>query len=128
MITGVVTADREAVIRLVVRGPGGREARTTAVVDTGFNGWLSLPRSLIERLRLPWRERESALLADGNESLFDIHEGRAIWDRGLRRIPIHAADATPLVGMSLLAGYELKVQVRVGGKVTIKSLPRRKSG
>ena len=31
MITGIVTADREAVIRLVVRGPAGREEVVDAV-------------------------------------------------------------------------------------------------
>jgi hypothetical protein len=34
-------------------------------------------------------------------------------------------DATPLVGMALLRGYEYKMQVRARGKVTIKRLPRR---
>jgi predicted aspartyl protease len=38
MITGVVTADREAVIRLTVRGPVGQEHEVEAVIDTGFDG------------------------------------------------------------------------------------------
>jgi len=37
MITGVVTADREAVIRLSVRGPTDQEHEVEAVIDTGFD-------------------------------------------------------------------------------------------
>jgi len=38
---------------------------------------------------------------------------------------VDEADADPLVGMRLLKGHELKMQVRYRGKVTIKRLPRR---
>jgi len=38
VITGVVTADREAVIGLVVRGPAGQEQQIESVVDPGFDG------------------------------------------------------------------------------------------
>jgi clan AA aspartic protease len=122
MITGLVTAEREAIIRLLVRGPLGLPQRIEAVVDTGFDGWLSLPPSLIALLGLPWRRRGRAFLADGSESLFDIYEGTVVWNRRRRRIPVDEADTSPLVGMALLNGYELNVQVRTSGKVTIKPL------
>ena len=64
MITGVVTADRQATIRLAVRGPAGDELAIEAAIDTGFNGWLSLPPSSISQPGLPWRQRARALLAD----------------------------------------------------------------
>ena len=76
MIRGVVTADCEAVIRLVVRGPAGQEQEVDAVVDTGFDGWFSLPPALIAQLELEWRRRGRALLADGSECVFDIYEVR----------------------------------------------------
>ena len=37
MITGTVTSHREAIIRLIVRGPSGQEEEIEAVIDTGFN-------------------------------------------------------------------------------------------
>ena len=70
MITGVVTANREAIIRLAVRGPAGVEQQIEAVVDTGFDGWLSLAPALIALLGWPWRRRGRALLADGSECVF----------------------------------------------------------
>jgi clan AA aspartic protease len=122
MISGVVTA-REGRIRLKVRGPRGREREIEAVVDTGYTAWLSLPPDQITALGLRWQSIGRGILADGSECLFDVYEARVVWDRRTRRILVDEADTTPLVGMALLAGYELKMQVRARGKVTIKRLP-----
>ena len=123
MITGVVTANREAVIRLAVRSPAGAERHIEVVVDTGFDGWLSLPPALIGLLELQWRRRGRALLADGSECVFDIYDGTVVWDGRLLRVPVDEASTAPLVGMALLHGYELNLQVWNGGSVTIKVLP-----
>jgi len=123
MITGIVTAYRQAIIRLTVRGPEGQEQEIEAVIDTGFDGSLTLPPPLIAALGLVWRRRGRALLADGSESLFDIHEAIVVWDGEPRRIAVDTADIDPLVGMSLLYGFELTVQARDGGSVAIKPLP-----
>jgi clan AA aspartic protease len=125
MITGVVTASRQAIIRLTVRGPERQEQEIDAVIDTGFDGTLTLPPALIATLGLVWRRRGRALLADGSESLFDIYETIVIWDGEPRRIAVDEADIDPLVGMFLLYGYELIVQVMEGGAVIIQPLPQR---
>jgi predicted aspartyl protease len=80
MISGVVTAEREAVILLIVHGPAGQQEEIPAVIDTGFDGSLSLPSATIARLGLAWRSRGRALLADGSESIFDIYEAIVMWD------------------------------------------------
>ena len=123
MIAGTVTANREAVIRLTVQGPARRKQGIDVVIDTGFDGWPSLPPALIALLGLPWRRRGRAILADGSDTLFDIYEATVLWDGRPRRIPVDEAAAAPLAGMALLSGYELRVQVRPRGKVTIKPLP-----
>ncbi len=100
MITGVVSAYLEALVRLTVRSPGGQEQEIETVIDTGFDGTLSLPPTLIAALGLPWRRRGRALLADGRESLFDMYEATIVWDGTPRRIAVDAADTDPLLGMA----------------------------
>ncbi len=126
MIAGTVSANHEAIIPFTVVGPTGRKRRVNAVIDTGFDRWLTLPPALIAQLGLPFRRRDRMVLADGSLCVFDLHEATVLWDGRQRRITVHKADATPLVGMALLEGYQLNMQVRVGGKVTLKPLPRRR--
>jgi clan AA aspartic protease len=123
MIRGLVTADHEAIIRFLVRGPSGQRQHVEALVDTGFNGWLTLPPGIINSLGLPWRRRGRALLADGSDSIFDNFEGTVVWDRRHRIIAVDEVDTVPLVGMALMRGYELNVQIRSRGKMIIKPLP-----
>jgi clan AA aspartic protease len=128
MITGVVNSDLEATIRLIVRGADGHKRRITAVIDTGFDGWLSLPSAVIADLGLVWDRQTYATLADGSDVLFDIYLGVVVWNRRRRFIAIDEAETTPLVGTALLADFAMTAQFRPRGRVTITALGRRRSG
>ncbi|MEX2219373.1 MAG: hypothetical protein WD749_11530 [Phycisphaerales bacterium] len=54
MIVGSVQPSGDAVVPVRVRGPRNKPAEFGAVVDTGFNGWLVLPRDAIQSLALPF--------------------------------------------------------------------------
>ncbi|HVC92741.1 MAG TPA: hypothetical protein VND64_03575 [Pirellulales bacterium] len=124
MITGIVESD-EARIRLKVKGPLGKEQEVEAVVDTGYTASLTLPPALITALHLPWQSLDRGTLADGSECLFDVYEAKVVWDGQVRHVLIDEADTAPLVGMDLLRGYELKMQVRARGNLSIRRLPSR---
>jgi clan AA aspartic protease len=119
VITGTVQA-REGRIRLRVRGSRRQEREIDAVIDTGYTASLSLPPSLIASLGLRWKSSGRGLLADGSECLIDIYLAQVLWDGNERRVLVDEADTDPLIGMALLRGYELNMQVRSRGKVTIK--------
>lgn len=119
MITGIVNADFEPIIPLSVFGFDGKIYTQDAVIDTGFNGWLSLPTDLITRLNLRWKRRGRAILGDGSECVFNVYEAVVVWDGVPLTIPIDEADSEPLVGMSLMEGYQLMVQVFEGGSVEL---------
>jgi len=121
MITGTVNADYEAVIRLFVQGPAGPAHEVDAIIDTGFNGFLTLPPALVTALGLMRRSRGRALLANGSEELFDIYGVTVLWDGQQRYVEADAVETTPLVGMSLLDGYDLYIQVADGGQVVIQA-------
>lgn len=122
MLVGVVNTRWEARVRLPVKGADGVEHAVDAIVDTGFTGSLTLPTAVIARLGLPWRTRGTAELADGSIDEFDIHTGIVIRNGKPRHILVEAAETTPLVGMRLLRGCDLRVQVIKGGRVTIDAL------
>jgi clan AA aspartic protease len=119
---GHVTVGREAVLSLSVHGPLGRRLRVRAVIDTGFSGWLTLPKPLISRLQLPWRQIDIATLADGSNTAFDTYYATVTWDRRRRKIVVDAADTGPLLGMAMLEGYEVNIQVRRNGVVMLSKL------
>jgi clan AA aspartic protease len=101
MITGSVNENREATIRLLVRGAQGQEQEIEAIIDTGFTGFLSLPSPLIASLGLTWRGYAQAILADGSLRQFDVYAATVIWDGRARSVETDAADTDPLVGMAL---------------------------
>ena len=123
MITGTVNKYLDAIIELPVYDIRGQLQSVSTVVDTGFDGEMTLPAGSIKALGLPFRRSSLTLLADGSESEFDIHEAVVEWDGQPRRILVDTAETDPLLGMALLEDYELRVQVRRGGRVFITALP-----
>jgi predicted aspartyl protease len=61
MITGVVTANHEATIPLVVHGAHGQQETIDAVIDMGFTGSVTLPLMLITAPGLSWRGRQRVM-------------------------------------------------------------------
>lgn len=122
MIVGAMNTHREAIVRLVVIGPQGRTREIEAVLDTGYTGSLTLPSTVVSDLDLPFRGRGSAVLGDGSESEFDIHQATLAWAGQQRMAVIDVAETDPLLGMGLLLGHELTVQVIAGGPVTLSQL------
>jgi predicted aspartyl protease len=105
MMQGRVNQRCEAVVSIAVRG-GGKIKSVDAVIDTGFNGFLSLPIAIIMELGLPWN-----------------YHAEVIWNGQYREIEINAAETEPLLGMRMLKGYRLQVDAIEGGLVTIEMLP-----
>ncbi len=122
MITGIVNSYSEATVQSPTYDVQGQVQTILTVVDTGFDGAMTLPASMIQSLGLPFVRSSRTLLADGRESLFDIHEALVIWGGLPRRVLVDTAETDPLLGMALLEDYELRVQVRSGG-VFITALP-----
>ena len=123
MMTGAVNPELEALLQLTVRDAGGQPRSVPAVIDTGFNGFLTLPPTLIATLGLPWLCRQEGQLADGSVQAFDVYVATVDWDGQPRSVEVDAAEAQPLIGMGLMQGSELRIQVRPGGSVTIEGMP-----
>lgn len=123
MITGLVTGMPQALVRLRLRGPQGVEAELEAVVDTGFSEEFAVSRTWVEALKLPYQEDHEIILADGSVIPVTLHQGVVLWDGQERDVVVHCLEGEPLIGMSLLDGHLLSMQVVDGGAVTIVPLP-----
>ena len=123
MIPGVVNGNLEATIRLVIRGSGGQEQEIAAVIDTGFNGFLTLSPALVRQLGLPHIGQSRVLLANGREEILDLYEVTLLWDGQWRTVETDATDTDALVGMSLLYRYSIYVEAVTGGQIVIDVLP-----
>ena len=123
MFQGAVNGEGEAVLHLVVLSDQGQVLQAEVVVDTGYTGTLTLPPSLISKLRLPLNGKSLAVLADGSEIICETYDGTVIWHGQQLQIRIDAVDSDPLLGMDLLYGSKLTIEVMEGGEVLIQELP-----
>jgi predicted aspartyl protease len=123
VIRGVVNSRNQATLRVRLRGPGGVESDLDAIVDSGCSLTLTLPVSLAATLGLVRRTGGNARLADGSTSYFDNFSPEVSWDGVWRTVLVSALGKTPLLGMGLMAGHKLGIEVVPGGSVEIIPLP-----
>jgi clan AA aspartic protease len=126
MIEGIVNHRLEPTIRLVIRNAAGGDHEIEAFIDTGFAGALTLPRSVVAALNLPWSSRSTILLGDGGKVYSDVHAAIILWDGNLRHIRVEVADTLPLAGMKLIEGYDVHIEAVAGGRVVMEPLPAKK--
>jgi clan AA aspartic protease len=117
----VVSDGREATVSLKVIGAGSdRDSSNIQVaIDTGFTGHLKLPPETVRSLSLPERGFVEVELADGGMATLGVYEARVLWHWRPLRVPVYEADGAPLIGMSLLRGSTLTIEVIPRGAVTI---------
>jgi len=123
MILGNVNNNREAIVQIVIVGNNNKRQLVRAVIDTGFTASLTLPPDVILTLELVCFAQQEGVLGNGEVHLFDVYEGSIIWDGQVKTIEINESNSDPLIGMSLLEGYELRIESIAGGSVTIQALP-----
>ena len=120
MIEGGVNSAHEAVVTLPIQGQAG-QTLVDAVVDTGFNRFLTLPPAMVTELGLALTGVNRVVLADGSEVTFLSYGVTVLWDGRTRDVVAYAADTTPLIGMALLESHSLYVEIEDGGRVVIQA-------
>ncbi|MEO8498008.1 MAG: clan AA aspartic protease [Planctomycetota bacterium] len=121
MIRGTIR-NREAVIELEVSGPGQTASKVEAVIDTGYNGYLTLPYDLVAALQLAFAGYRRGTLADGSVTRLNVYLASVMWHGQQKDVLISQTTGAPLIGMSLLEGSRLTMDVTDGGAVTIEAL------
>jgi clan AA aspartic protease len=122
-VIGRVTTGGEAKVALVVRSGEGREREIESLVDTGFNGSLALPTHRIDKLGLSLVGRERMLLASGDLHFTRTYRAFVELDGQVYSVRV-VEGGEPLIGMTLLWGYDLHVQCKAGGSVVVEAHSR----
>ena len=102
MMTGMINDSKEAVLKVQIGGPAGQKFDAEAIIDTGFNGTLSLPPEVITSLGLLLRGSRYVTLGDGSTVLLHIYRATVIWDGQPRPVQVMATENVALIGMSPL--------------------------
>lgn len=123
MIGGRVSAELEAIFPVTLVDANGNRPELDFVIDTGFSGALSLPLSWIKAMDYRWWRSTRSVLADGSVIDVEVYEGTIEWLGHLRTVPIDATEGDLLLGMELLQGCELNIQIISGGSVQIRPIP-----
>ena len=123
MITGHVGQDRKAIIPIDLLDSRGRLQRVNAIIDTGFDLELALPRATIRALGLTWRDEIEMTLANGETVGFQLYSATIIWHERRREIRVLETLDEAIIGADLLWGSTLTMQMREGGDVIIEELP-----
>jgi clan AA aspartic protease len=122
-MTGRVTALRDATLRLAVSGPDQRQQTVDTGLDTGFNGFVTLPSHVVHTLRLPFGGHRRAALGDGSLVVLDLYLATVLWHEQEREVLVLQADGGPLVGMALLSRSRVVLHVVDDGDVLIEPWP-----
>ena len=104
----------------------GDPVEFVAIVDTGFNGALSLNDELARDCGLPRFEEVQSTLADGSSTSTTIYAGNVFFANEWRHIPIHGMGDVALVGMQLLWAARLTVDVVIDGPVSLEFFGNRR--
>ena len=92
------------------------------IVDTGFDGELSLPSHLARLLDAEIAGRQTLVLADGTTIFSPYYRVVLDWEEEDRLTEVLLLDGDPLLGVQLIEGYWLHSQMTSGGEVDIEPL------
>lgn len=110
------------VVPIVIVNADGSLQQFHVLLDTGFDGYLTLSASEVLRLGLKNPTPEPVTLADGAQQDSNVYTATVIWLGEPRLIRVHELEARPLVGMAMLNGNRVTLDVIESGPVTIGPL------
>lgn len=91
-------------------------------MDTGFEGFLTLPPAVVNELQLPYVARIDANLADDSSIAAFAYLVTILWHGVEREVTALGIGRRPLIGTALLEDYHLGIDFCDGGTVVIDEI------
>lgn len=121
MIHGTVVG-LQARMGIIVRLEGNPDVEIQFVVDTGFEGFLTLPPDVVVKLDLPYVAKIQANLADNSKVTTNAYALKIIWNGVERDVIVLAMGRRPLIGTALLEDFHLSIDFYEGGTVLVDEI------
>jgi clan AA aspartic protease len=122
MTSGYMRGASEALAAVSVGRPDGSFVTVDAVIDTGFTQYLTLPSRTISELGLTRNGTATVVLADGSRKRVPVFKARVRFRGTIRSVDIEESEGDIILGMGMLYGYRLTVDVIEDGDVSIEPL------
>lgn len=119
MIQGRIDENYEARVTLEILAGQGLQHSVEFLVDTGFNGFLALPMSLVKSLDLRLGGVQRGQTADGRLGFFDTVLAEFLWHGQPLQVHAQVLDE-PLIGTRLLRGHEVHATWVPGGGFSLE--------
>lgn len=123
MIAGALNGNRELIVPVRVLDNNEHVHRFEVVVDTGFDGDLTLTPAFIAELGLLFSEPIDMVAATGATFRVDSYEGIVLWRGEKRPVRIIETEGRLLIGINLMWDSLLTAEIIDNGAVTIGQLP-----
>ncbi len=120
MIEGRIDSNLEARIQVQVMTTGGIK-EVEFLVDTGFNGFIAVPISLVREFSLPLGAVQSGVTADGRAGYFDTVTIEFLWHGSAISHRAQVLDE-PLIGTRLLRGNAVSAEWIAEGRFHLSRL------
>jgi clan AA aspartic protease len=114
---------RDYLPRIVLTLPGIQgPMRIEFIIDTGFDGDLALPTSLVRQLDVTFSADRIIRLADGTMQRRPCFSIPLEWNEEIRETEITVLENAPLLGAVLMDGFLLQIEMTNNGEVTLDLL------
>ena len=105
-----------------VAGNRGSSLMIPAIVDTGFDGWLALPATVVLELELQ-RDTDSDLeFADSRRETVRTFRANVMWAERRFNVVVHETGNQATIGTALLRDYNLSMDACNLGHITLQPI------
>ena len=123
MLTGRVRRNLQAWLSLEILDGDGQPQAVEVALDTGFEGNLALRPHTVRQLGLTPDGYRYVELANGGVDRLRLYFATVLWDGRPLVVDVIESGSDPLVGMALLEGCRVTVDVIEGGAVVVDAIP-----